>query len=135
MSQAQRAHATIEVSRWDPTPYDEREGAPQLVHVAVAETFAGDLQGQGTVTFLQVLAADGSASFVGIERFVGSLGGREGSFVLQDHGTLSVDGQVSGEWFVVAGSGTDALTGLSGGGGFKAALGEKADGYLDYRLD
>jgi hypothetical protein len=135
MSQARRASATIEVSRWDPVPYDEREGAPQLVRVAVEERFAGDLEGQGTVTFLQVMAADGSASFVGIERFVGSLAGREGSFVLQDHGTLSVDGQVDGDWFVVPGSGTDALRGLSGEGGFKAALGEKADVYLDYRLE
>jgi hypothetical protein len=135
MSQPQRASATIEVSRWDPHPYDEREGGPQLVNVSVAETFAGDLEGHGTVTFLQVIAADGSASFVGTERFVGSLAGHEGSFVLQDHGTLSTDGLVSGEWFVVPGSGTEALSGLSGRGGFTAVLGQKADAYLDYNLD
>jgi hypothetical protein len=135
MSETRRASATIEVSRWDPSPYDEREGAPRLVQVAVEEAFSGDLDGHGTVTFLQVLAADGSASFVGLERFVGSLDGRAGSFVLQDRGTLGSDGQVSGEWFVVPGSGTEGLSGLSGVGGFQASLGEKADVYLDYCFD
>lgn len=135
MSETRRASATIEVSRWDPSTYDEREGAPQLVRILAEETFAGDLDGHGTVTFLQVLAADGSASFVGVERFVGSLDGRVGSFVLADRGTQSSDGQVSGEWRVVPGSGTEALLGLSGEGGFNASAGEKASVHLDYRFD
>ena len=114
---------------------EPRRSAPQLVRIAAEETFAGDLDGHGTVTFLQVLAADGSASFVGVERFVGSLDGRAGSFVLADRGTQSSDGRVSGEWRVVPGSGTEGLLGLSGEGGFNASLGEKASVYLDYRLD
>jgi hypothetical protein len=135
MSDRQRAQARIEVSRWDPNPYDQRSGAPEIVHVEVEETFSGDLSGQGRVRFLQVVAEDGSASFVGIERFVGSLGGREGSFVLQDHGTLTADGRVDGKWFVVPGSGSDGLEGLSGDGGFQAELGQRAEVYLDYQLD
>jgi Protein of unknown function (DUF3224) len=79
---------------------------------------------------LQVLSADGSASFVALERVTGSVGGRSGSFVLQDTGTLAPDGTVTGEWFVVAGSGT----GLSGAGGFTARLGEHAEAWLDYVL-
>jgi hypothetical protein len=80
---------------------------------------------------LQAAHADGSASFVGIERVSGSVAGREGTFLLQDAGT--VDGNVvSGDWFVIPNSGTGELSGLRGEGGFRASLGENAQVYLDY---
>jgi hypothetical protein len=79
---------------------------------------------------LQTAFADGSASVVGIERVVGSVAGREGSFVLQDAGSVK-GSTVSGEWFVVPGSGTGKLTGLRGEGGFVAKLGETADVSLE----
>ena len=51
--------------------------------------------------------------------------------MLQDAGT--VDGSVvSGDWFVVPGSGTGQLAGLRGEGGFRANLGEGAQVHLDY---
>jgi hypothetical protein len=81
--------------------------------------------------FLQVARADGSASFVGIERVEGKVAGREGAFVLQDAGI--VEGNlVSGEWFVVPGSGTGELAGLRGTGGFRAKVGEGAQVHLDH---
>jgi hypothetical protein len=83
------------------------------------------------VEFLQAGQADGSASFVGIERVTGTVGGREGMFLLQDAGTV-LDNIVSGEWFVIPGSGTGALAGLRGEGGFRANLGEGAQVHLDY---
>jgi hypothetical protein len=49
----------------------------------------------------------------------------------QDAGTV-VGSTVSGEWFVVPGSGTGDLTGLRGDGGFTAQLGENAEIHLDY---
>jgi uncharacterized protein DUF3224 len=134
MGQTRRASARIEVSRWDPKPLDQRPGAADLVEVQVEESFSGDLTGAGHATFLQVVADDGSASFVGVERFAGSLAGREGSFVLQDQGTLAADGKVAGNWFVVPGSGTGGLAGLRGEGGFQAELGQSADAYIDYEL-
>ena len=76
---------------------------------------------------------DGSASFVGIERVTGTLAGRTGTFVLQDAGTLA-DGEVTGTWFVVPGSGTGELAGLCGEGGFTAVVGQHAKIYLDYRF-
>ena len=61
----------------------------------------------------------------------GTLAGRAGTFLLQDAGT--VDGSiVSGNWFVVPGSGTGQLTGLRGEGGFRANLGAGAQVHLDY---
>ncbi len=125
------ARGTIEVSVWQPDPYDEPAEGPGLVRVHVEEAFAGDIVGSGVATFLQVMRADGSASFCGVERVVGSIAGRAGSFVLQDTGTLA-GGNVSGTWFVVEGSGTGELNGLRGEGGFKAALGQSAEITLDY---
>jgi hypothetical protein len=129
-------HATgrIAVKTWDETPYNEADGGPRLVRVAVTETFSGDIEGEGEVTFLQVVRADGSASFVGVERVTGSVGGRSGTFVLQDQGTLE-GGQVKGTWFVVPGSGTGELRGLRGEGGFEAALGQHASITLDYDFE
>ncbi len=123
----------ITVKTYDPTVYDTVDGGPDLVRVSVTETFHGDIEAAGSVEFLQVMRADGGASFVGLERVVGTLAGRAGSFVLQDNGTVA-NAKVRGEWFVVPGSGTGELTGLSGEGSFEADLGEGAAIRLSYRF-
>ena len=61
----------------------------------------------------------------------GTLAGRTGTFLLQDAGTVQ-DNIVSGDWFVIPGSGTGTLAGLRGTGGFRANLGEGAQVHLDY---
>ncbi len=76
----------------------------------------------------------GAASFVGIERITGTVGGRSGTFLLQDAGTVQ-GSIVSGDWFVIPGSGTGQLAGLRGEGGFRANLGEGAQVHLDYWFD
>ena len=131
MTERDRANAVITVHKYEPEVYDEAAKGPVLTRIHVEESFSGDISGDGVVEFLQAGRADGSASFVGIERVTGTVGGRQGTFLLQDAGT--VDGAiVSGEWFVVPGSGTDGLTGLRGEGGFSANLGEGAQVHLDY---
>ena len=128
-----RTHATgrIEVKTYEPQPYEEVEDGPDLVEIHVTETFSGDIEGEGVVRFLQAVGPDGSASFVGIERVTGSIGGRQGSFLLQDAGTLEGT-TVKGDWFVIPGSGTGELAGLRGEGGFEAELGQHASITLDY---
>jgi hypothetical protein len=126
-----RATGEIEVSRWEPTPYSEG-GGPSLVAIIVEEAFHGDIEAAGEARMLQTLRADGSASFVGVERVSGTLAGKRGSWVFQDAGTLDSAGAVDGEWFVVPGSGTGGLSGLRGTGTFTAALGEHAAITLDY---
>ena len=105
-----RATGTITVKTYDDRPYDEPGEVPSLHRTSVVETFSGDIAGEGRAEFLQAEAQDGSASFVGMERVVGTLAGRAGSFLLQDQGTV-VNQLVSGRWFVVPGSGTGALAG------------------------
>jgi hypothetical protein len=126
--------AVITVHKYEPVAYDESAEGPVLTRIHVEESFSGDIAGDGVVEFLQASRADGSASFVGIERVTGTIGGRSGTFLLQDAGT--VEGRVvSGEWFVIPGSGTGELAGLRGEGGFSANLGEGAQVHLDYRFE
>jgi hypothetical protein len=129
-----RATGRIEVKTYEPRPYDEPPDGPQLVEIHVTETFTGDIEGEGVVRFLQAVRKDGSASFAGIERVTGRIGDRHGTFLLQDTGTLQ-GSTVSGQWFVVPGSGTGELTGLRGDGGFTADLGQHASITLDYWIE
>ena len=125
------ASAVITVHKYEPVAYEEPAGGPVLSRIHVQESFTGDISGEGVVEFLQAGRADGSASFVGIERVTGSVGGRTGTFLLQDAGTVQGN-VVSGDWFVIPDSGTGQLTGLRGDGGFRANLGESAQVHLDY---
>jgi hypothetical protein len=129
----ERTHASgkINVKTYEPTTYDQPTEGPALVRIHVVEVFSGDIEGQGVAEFLQTTRGDDEASFVGVERVSGSVGGKAGTFVLQDEGTLK-GATVSGTWFVVPGSGTGKLRGLRGEGGFEAKLGEGADITLDY---
>ena len=129
-----RAEAVITVHTYQPASYETPADGPSLVRIHVEEAFAGDIEGAGVVEFLQAAQADGSASFVGIERVTGAVAGRTGSFLLQDSGTVTGN-VVSGDWFVVPGSGTGELAGLRGEGGFRANLGENAEVHLDYWFD
>src|SRR5262249_26429098 len=133
MVTSEHTHATgkINVKKYEPAPYDQPADGPALFRIHVEEDFSGDIEGSGVAEFLQTARSESEASFVGVERVTGSLGGRSGSFVLQDQGTVK-DGVVSGTWFVVPGSGSGELVGLRGEGGFTAALGEDADITLDY---
>jgi uncharacterized protein DUF3224 len=77
--------------------------------------------------------ADGTADYVGLERIVGRLGGRAGSFVLRSTGAY--DGSEARATFsVVHGSATGELTGLEGEGHFAAPHGQQGKLQLDYRL-
>jgi len=125
------ANAVITVRKYEPSAYDVQAEGPALTRIHVEESFSGDISGNGLAEFLQAARADGSASFVGIERVTGAVAGREGTFLLQDAGTVQ-DNIVSGDWFVIPGSGTGKLAGLRGTGGFRANLGEGAQVHLDY---
>ena len=108
-----RATAVITVHKYEPSAYDEPAEGPALTRIHVEESFSGDITGDGVVEFLQAARADGSASFVGIERVTGQIGGQQGTFLLQDAGIVAGN-IVSGDWFVIPRSGTGELAGLRG---------------------
>jgi hypothetical protein len=125
------ASAAITARKYEPTAHDEPAEGPALTRIDVEESFSGDISGDGLAEFWPAARADGPAGFAGIERVTGAVAGREGTFLLQDAGTVQ-DNIVSGDWFVIPGSGTGKLAGLRGTGGFRANLGEGAPVHLDY---
>jgi Protein of unknown function (DUF3224) len=129
----ERSHASgdINVKVYEPTTYDQPTEGPALARIHVVEDFSGDIEGEGVAEFLQTTRGEDEASFVGVERVSGKVGGKAGTFVLQDEGTLKGT-TVSGTWFVVPASGTGELQGLRGEGGFEAELGQGAEITLDY---
>ena len=113
------AHATgiIETKTWGEQPYDESEGLPKLTRGSMTGSFHADIEGDATVETLMVYRDDGSASFVGLQRVIGRIGDRSGSFVLQASGTFG-GGTGKCAWLIVPGSGTGDLRGLQGEGGY-----------------
>lgn len=129
-------HATgsFEFKSWDETPYSEVDGEAKLTRASVTNSFTGDFEGEGAVEYLMAYANDSNASFVGLERLRGRLGGRMGSFVLQHSGTFE-GGLAKSTWYVVPGTGTGELSGLRGHGGYNAHHGQPTAFTLDYDFE
>jgi hypothetical protein len=125
-----RAETKITVQSTEVQPYDQGN-SPALLEIRLSEMFTGDLDGESMVRALQVRRDDQAATMVSMQRFRGRLGEREGTFVLQ--GSESIErGRIKATWFVVPGSGTGALHGLRGEGGFEGRFGTGSDGTLEY---
>lgn len=125
------AAGTFSITSWEEQPYEEREGGAKLTRASVTQAFTGDLEAEGVVQWLMSYGTDGTAAFVGMQLVRGTLGGRTGSFVMQDGGAFE-GGVARGNWSVVAGSGDGDLVGITGRGGFEA--GQDATYSLDYEL-
>jgi len=125
-----QAKAKITVESSEAKPYDET-AQPGLVYVRLRETFSGDMEGSSPVRALEVRGADRRATLVSVQRFTGTLGGRQGTFVLQGSETVT-GGRIEATWFVVPGSGTGDLARLRGEGGFEGEFGKGSEGWLDY---
>lgn len=130
-----RANGTFKIESWDEQPYVEVDGGGKLTRASVAQSFAGDIEGEGNVQWLMCYRPDDTAAFVGLQRIVGRIGERSGSVVLvQTAGTY--DGRVAkGELSVVPGSGNGGLSGLRGSGAFTAPHGAEPSITLDYDFE
>ena len=111
----QTANARFAIKSWDEKPYSEGQDLPKLTRASVSKTYTGDISGEGQVEYLMMYRSDGSATFLGLERIVGRLAGKSGSFVLQRTGVFE-NGMAKESYFVVPGSGTGDLRGLRGEG-------------------
>jgi Protein of unknown function (DUF3224) len=130
-----RATGTFKIQGWDEEPYAEIEGGRKLTKASVKQAFAGDLEGEGSVEWLMCYRPDETAAFVGLQRIVGQIDGRAGSFVLlQTEGTF--DGkEATGRLSVVPGAGTGELEGLRGRGEFSAPHGGEPSISLEYDFE
>ena len=128
------ATATFGLESWDEKAYNEAEGAPKLSRVSSTKSYKGDIEGEGKLEYLMMYRADGTASFIGLERVTGSVGGRSGSFVLQHGGTFE-GGVAKAMLSVVQGSGTGDLRGMTGQGGFSVGHQPPFTMTLDYDFE
>ena len=128
-----RAHARFAIKGWDEKPYGEAPNLPKLTRASVTKTYTGDIEGEAHVEYLMMYRDDGSATFVGLERVIGRIGGRAGSFVLQRTGVFE-NGQAKESYSVVPGSATGELQGFRGEGNSTVGHGMEHPFELDYEL-
>ena len=95
-------------------PQDDKSDDKSLGRLTVEKQWHGDLEGTSKGQMLTGGdVAKGSAGYVAIEKFSGSLNGRKGTFILQHSATMTRgEGQLT--ITVVPDSGTDQLEGLTG---------------------
>jgi hypothetical protein len=129
----QSANARFAIKNWDEKPYSEGQDLPRLTRATVTKTFTGDIEGEGRVEYLMMYRSDGSATFVGLERIVGRIGGKSGTFVLQRLGVFE-GGQAKESYSVIPGSATGDLRGLRGDGSSAVGHGLEHPFKLDYEL-
>lgn len=97
-----------------PQPYVDGVGDPGIGRMALSKQFHGDLEAESRGEMLAASSiVKGSAGYVAMERVVGTMLGKKGSFVLQHSSTMN-RGEPTQSITVVPDSGTDELTGLSG---------------------
>lgn len=127
------ASSRFTIENWDEKPYSEGEDLPKLTRAAVTKTFTGDIAGEGHVEYLMMYRSADSATFVGLERIVGQVAGKAGSFVLQRTGTFE-NGVAKESYSVIPGSGTGELSGLRGEGTTSVGHGMEHPMTLNYEL-
>ena len=127
------ANARFAIRSWDEKPYAEGPDLPRLTRASVAKTLTGDIEGEASAEYLMMYRSDGTAAFVGLERVVGRIAGRSGSFVLQRTGVFE-GGQAKESYSVVPGSATGELQGLRGEGHSAVGHGLEHPFALDYEL-
>ncbi|MDE0375237.1 MAG: DUF3224 domain-containing protein [bacterium] len=107
------ARGPMDVNIEGEPPYLDQDGL-KLNRNVVRKVFSGDMVGASEAQMIAAFTATpGSAGYVAIEHFTGSVGGRSGSFVLQHSGVMTRgDGRL--KVTIVPDSGTGDLAGISG---------------------
>lgn len=107
--------ATVDVTGWDESAYDEPAEGATLSRITVTKRFSGHLDATSTAQLLTAVAHDdpNQAGYIGSERVTDTLDGRTGTFVIQ-HGGVAGGPENRQFGWVVPGSATGALRGLAG---------------------
>ena len=107
------ARGAFEVSMEPEPPFLEQDGVT-LNRNFVRKEFSGDMAGTSEAQMLAAFTGTpGSAGYVAIEHFTGSVDGKSGSFVLQHNGVID-KGDAQLTVTIVPDSGTGELAGISG---------------------
>jgi len=111
--------AGFEIKDWDEHQFDIHAGAAKLTRATVSKVYSGGVDGESVTQWLMAYAPDGTATFVGLERIVGTIDGRTGTLVVQHVGGFE-NGAAKGELTVIEGASSGDLAGATGTGDFLA---------------
>ncbi len=107
------ARGTMAVNMEAEPPFLEQEGM-SLNHNVVSKSFHGDMAGASEAHMIAAYTGTpGSAGYVAIEHFTGSVCGQSGSFVMQHSGVMN-RGDARLTVTIVPDSGSGELTGITG---------------------
>ena len=107
------AEGSLEVNIEAEPPFLE-DGGLKLNRNVVSKTFHGDVEGASEAQMLAAFTeTPGSAGYVAIEHFTGTVAGKSGSFVLQHNGIMD-KGDAELTVVIVPDSGSGELSGISG---------------------
>lgn len=127
------AASNFTVTSWEEKPYEGSSDAMKITQALVAKHYTGDITGIGTVIYILRHQNDGTASFIGLQQINGTIGGKSGSFAIEQKGFFNGQG-ATGTCTIKAGSGTGELATLEGEGKFSAPLGKVGELNLTYTI-
>jgi hypothetical protein len=126
------AKGTILHNNWDEKPY--HEASPQKSTEAKIDcVLAGDIEAGAVTRYLLQYPSEANCHYCGYLLVEGSVGGRQGSFMIYEVGDWA-NGIATSKWQIVPGSGTGGLAGISGAGGYAAQHDKTVHYELDYAL-
>lgn len=97
---------------WKEASVFERSDGVKVTRVDAEFNYEGELAGATNVAYLLFYAADGSGSYSGWERFVGTFRSRPAEIVVAQEGTFTPEA-VEVQASSVSGTGTGALDGVA----------------------
>ena len=130
----EHATPTFGIEGWDEQSTWEGDDGRKHTRATVTKRYRGDLDGTGVMEYVMAYAPDGTATYVGLERVDGRLGGRTGTFVFRDEGRF-VDGVAASSFAIVDGSGTGDFEGIRGTARVDATKADTQTMHLSYELD
>jgi hypothetical protein len=132
-----RATGTFEVAAFDPAPV-----APPRIETAVPvgvatmrKVFTGEISGESATLFTAAFdQATGTGTYVAMESFRGTIAGRAGAVNFAHSATTTGTDRTAELMVIVPGSGTEALTGITGAGGMAVDPDGTHRIWFDYEL-
>ena len=134
-----KAKGTYKTEKWEESEFEHISSEMKISKAAVECIMSGEIIGKSVVEYLMYYKYydthdqhKSSAIYIGLMRFIGIVQGKEGSFIIEDHGTFE-NGKASSTLQIIAGSGLGDLKNIQGTGWYSAGQ-DGAQIELDYTL-
>ena len=121
-----KAKGTYSVKKWEENAGEKTASEQKITKASVEYAISGEINGKAIVEYLMYYKYfdpndqhKSSATYIGLMGFTGSILGKEGSLVIEDHGTFE-NGSAKSTLQIITGSGTEELKGMEGTGYYSA---------------